>query len=123
MAKPLAALHRLWVHHKPTVIMMVAAIAAAVFFAVQVNDRGRDWRDRPAEAAPIEPWMTVRFVARSYLVRPALISDAIGAEKTRWKLSLEELAALQGRPVEDLIADLEAFLAEHRPPRREPRGQ
>lgn len=55
MAKPLAALHRLWVHHKPTVIMMVAAIAAAVFLAFRSMTAvaiGVIARQRPPQLSP-----------------------------------------------------------------------
>ena len=76
------------------------------------------------EGEAIRPWMTIPYIAKSHLVAPQVLYDAIAfppAEHHRpWPVG--RIARVQGRPVEALIAQLENAIARahgHAPPHPE----
>jgi len=110
MRNLLATLRLLWAHHKPTMILMAAACAAVLFFAVQFVFDHRHWRDRPPERPEVEAWMTIRFVARAYDHPPEEIRAAIAYSDPERRLSFQDIASRQGRDVSELMSDLNSFL-------------
>lgn len=115
----LATLRLLWANHKPTMILMAAACAAVLFFAVQFVFDHRHWRDRPPERPEIEAWMTIRFVARAYDHRPEEIREAIAYTDPERRLSFQDIASQQGRDVSELMFDLNTFLDAEEAKRKE----
>lgn len=115
----LATLRLLWANHKPTMILMAAACAAVLFFAVQFVFDHRHWRDRPPERPEIEAWMTIRFVARAYDHRPEEIREAIAYADPERRLSFQDIASRQGRDVSELMFDLNTFLDAEEAKRKE----
>ena len=115
----LATLRLLWANHKPTMILMAAACAAVLFFAVQFVFDHRYWRDRPPERPEVEAWMTIRFVARAYEHRPEEIREAIAYADPERRLSFQDIASLQGRDVSELMFDLNTFLDAEEAKRKE----
>lgn len=115
----LATLRLLWANHKPTMILMAAACAAVLFFAVQFVFDHRHWRDRPPERPEVEAWMTIRFVARAYEHRPEEIREAIAYTDPERRLSFQDIASRQGRDVSELMFDLNTFLDAEEEKRKE----
>lgn len=102
-------------------IVFLLAVAATGLFAVRGVRRAIYWRAHRDE--PIRPWMSVRYVSRSYRVPPHVLYEAIRLEPIpRDRRPLREIAREQNRPVEDLIKDLEetikGFRAHAPPPHR-----
>lgn len=96
-------------------VLAVALVASLVFGGRAVVF----WIDRPPMAErnqPVAAWMTPRYVARSWGLPPDLVLDAIEAPRPRPEgpVSLRRIATLRGVPVEEVIADLEAAIAEFR---------
>lgn len=74
------------------------------------------------EDEPIEPWMTVGYIGRSWDLSPRAIDEAAGLpppEDGR-PFTLAEIARRRGVPVEVVIAEVEAALAELRSRDRPP---
>ncbi len=79
--------------------------ARAVMIATMLRNEG------PASTLPIAPWMTPRYIVRAYHVPPSemrALLDLSPGEGGR--LTLEEIAARRGVPVETLIARIEQAL-------------
>lgn len=91
-------------------VMTAFFVGRAIFFAFV-------WMDPDRGLHPIEPWMTPRYIARTYdIPRPEmqLILD-LGPDETP-RQPLEKLADARGIPVEALIDAFNALL-DARPPR------
>jgi hypothetical protein len=64
---------------------------------------------------PIQPWMTVPYIARSYRVPSAACYQALGLPPMpRDRRPLVAIARAQNRPVSQLIADLQKAIAQYR---------
>ncbi len=64
---------------------------------------------------PIRPWMSVPYVARSYRVPPTTLYGALGLPaRPHDRRPLAEIAHLQGRPVQDLIGELQSAIQQFR---------
>ncbi len=65
---------------------------------------------------PIRPWMTVPYVAHSYHVPASGLYSALGlsAARPRDRRTLAEIARSQGRPVGQVIAELQQAIAQER---------
>jgi hypothetical protein len=99
--------------------VLVAAFLLAAFgtglFATRAIRRAVYWQTHRDE--PIKPWMSVRYVARSYRVPPHVLYQAIGLEpQPRDRRPLREIAREQNRSVEDLISELQEAIKHARPP-------
>lgn len=65
--------------------------------------------------APIETWMTVGMVSRSYDVPRSVVAEAAGVpDGTGDRRPLAEIASAKGIAPDDLIARLNAAIADHR---------
>lgn len=65
--------------------------------------------------APIEAWMTVGMVSRSYDVPRSVVAEAAGLGEGGFdRRPLSEIATGQGIATADLIARLDAAIARHR---------
>lgn len=114
MKRP-APLRILWDHHKPTLFLLGLALVMALFFATRFAVHWVYWNDQRNYHTEIEPWMTIGFVARSWHRAPESVALLIGNPDDLHRKTLEEIAQDQGRPVEDLIADLTTALEQGRP--------
>lgn len=114
MKRP-APLRILWDHHKPTLALLALALAVALFFAVRFMVHWVYWQDQRGARPDLEPWMTVGFIAHAWHQPPESIALLIGDPDKLHRKSLEDIARDQGRPVEDLIAELTAALSKGRP--------
>ncbi|WP_323771889.1 hypothetical protein [Antarctobacter sp.] len=94
----------------------VLACAFTLFFAGRFVMGAIFWADPAHRDVPPAPWMTPRFVAHSWHLPPDLVADALALSQDRreGRITLGQLAAERGVPVETLIAELETAIAAHR---------
>ncbi len=105
---------RLWQSHRKALIGFVLAATITLFFLVRLTVQAIYWSNPAHHDMPPQPWMTVRFVGRSWGIDPGLIDDKAGFPDPRaaggHPLTLAEIARQRGQPVEQVIAELEAVL-------------
>lgn len=95
--------------------MFLLAVVATGLFGVRAVRRAIYWRNHRDE--PLRPWMSVRYVSRSYRVPPHVLYKAIKvAPIPHDRRPLRDIAREQNRPVEDLIAELKEAIIHSRPP-------
>lgn len=102
-------------------IVFLLAVFVTGLFAVRAVRRTVYWRTHRDE--PIRPWMSVRYVSRSYSVPPHILYEAIRLEPIPHdRRPLKEIAREQNRPVDELIRELQeaikGFRAHAPPPPR-----
>lgn len=99
-------------------ILIVAIALVGLFtinFAVRTVQHARRFHARADE--PIQSWMNIPYIAHSYHVPPQVIADALGIPPgTRDPRPLREIAATQGRSVDELVSDIMAAINRFRPP-------
>lgn len=91
------------------------ALALALFFAVRLTIHTIRWEIHAEE--PIEGWMTVGYVGRSWRLDPREIDRIAGLplpEEAGRPLTLARIAADRGVPVAEIIAAVEAAVAQLR---------
>ena len=109
---------RLWREHRLLVLGFVLLLALSIFFAVGAIRQARDFD--VAQEQPIAPWMTPRYVARSWDVPRETMMEILGLEAGNpRRRTLADIAAEQGVTVEDYIARIEAGIAAFRAGRGE----
>jgi hypothetical protein len=87
------------------------AVAVALFFAVRFITSAVYWAGHQSE--PVQPWMTVGFVGHSWGVDPRQIDQIAGLPLPNGHpLTLSEIAARDGAPVSEIIARVEAAVAQ-----------
>lgn len=87
------------------------AVLLAFAFAGSLLWRLASWEVHEEE--PLAPWMTVRYIGRSWDVSPREIHALAGLprpEEARRPLTLGEIAERRGVPVEEVIAEVDAAL-------------
>lgn len=96
------------------ILSLAFAIAGLVtlFFLVRFAASTMVWTDPALQNQDIAGWMTPRYVSRSWQVAPEVVASGSGVEMdgSGRRLTLAEIAAAQGRSVDDLIAELEATI-------------
>lgn len=91
----------------------VLALALAAFFGWRFVDRAIYWSDPTHIHQTPAPWMTLGYLGRSWHVDPRELAAALALDPdARRGRRLEEIAADQGVPVADVIARLNARLAQ-----------
>lgn len=91
------------------------ACAVTLFFAGRLVFFTAYWATH--REVPVEPWMTVGYVARSWGLDPRLLDAAAGLPEPQVKghpQSLAEIARDRGVPVAEVIAGVEAAVADLR---------
>jgi hypothetical protein len=84
------------------------ACAVTLFFAGRFVAFSVYWATH--QEVPVEPWMTVGYVARSWGLEPRALDAAAGTPIPEVKghpQTLEEIARDRGVPVDEVIADVE----------------
>ncbi len=100
-------LGHLWAHHKFLFLSFALALAVTLFFAIRTTVFFVYWSDPSHRNQPLEPWMTLGYVATSYDVQPEQVLALLGmSEAPRKRLTLKWIATRKGVPVETLITDL-----------------
>ena len=97
----------------------VIVLAFTLLFAVRTYRRAQFWGQHRDQ--PIAGWMRVGFVANSYEVPPSVLQRAIGLPPdTPDRRPLDKIAEDQGRPFDEVKADLERAIADFRTHRPRP---
>jgi hypothetical protein len=87
-------------------VLSVALIGVSIVRSVHMVSRMH-------EGEPIRPWMTVPYVAHAYRVPVSPLYQALGLPPRQHdRRPLVEIARLQHRPVQDVIADLQRAVAQ-----------
>lgn len=108
----LAALRR----HPALSAAFLLAVAVALWLLVEVASGLLGWSGRGEE--PLAPWMTIGYVGRTHDLDPRLIDATAGfptPDEAGHPLTLAEIAARQGVPVQDVYEQVERTLRELRP--------
>lgn len=102
----------LWRARPVLTMAFLLACAMTLFFAGRFTVYTVYWATH--REVPVEPWMTVGYVARSWGLDPRTLDEAAGLplpeEKGRPQ-PLSEIAQDRGVPVAEVIAEVEAALA------------
>ena len=109
------------VNRKQWLILAVLLIAVGftVFSTFRAARRAAYWREHRDQ--PIESWMTIGYISRSYRVPPQILQRAAGLPtETPDRRPLFQIAKDQGRPVEELITALEQSINDERSSRQRP---
>ena len=94
-------------------LAFVVLLAVAAVFAIGAIRHARDW-DIAADQ-PIEAWMTPRYIAHSWGLPRDMMMETLKLEPSPdGPQPLSEIAEERGVPVADLIAQIEAAVAEFR---------
>ena len=89
------------------------ACAVTLFFAGRFVAYSVYWATH--QEVPVEPWMTVGYVARSWGLEPRALDAEAGTPVPQVKghpQTLEEIARDRGVPVAEVIAEVEAAVAQ-----------
>ena len=95
------------------VILFLLVAGFTAFRAVHTVRRVVYWQAHRDE--PIRGWMTVGFVAHSYLVPPRVLYDALGlSDRPRDRRPLREIAKAQRRSMDEVRAILQDAITQAR---------
>lgn len=93
--------------HPTLMSAFVLAAALTLFFAGRFTLDLIYWSGHERE--PVRPWMTVGYVARSWDLHGPDIDSRAGLPRPEGRpLTLDEIAAQRGVPVDEIIAQVEA---------------
>ncbi|MBL4645983.1 MAG: hypothetical protein COA52_17230 [Hyphomicrobiales bacterium] len=100
---------------KITKIVFVLAIIIAVFFAGRLVVSLVYWNDARHIEQPLEPWMTIGYVARSYRVDRESLADTVPFAVQRGKReTLQNLSDAQKISLSELYAQIDVAIAQLR---------
>lgn len=121
MAAGLAVtLTKLWRTNRWLTISFVLTLTLALVFIIRASVFFVYWQHHEDE--PVEGWMTIRYVAKSYRVSPKLLHDAIGLPETGPDhRPLIRIARERNQPLDQLTNQIiEAIEAARNPPAPSP---
>lgn len=120
-AGPAVTLKRLWRHNRWLTIAFALTLTLALVFIIRAGVFFVYWQQHQDE--PIEGWMTVRYIARSYRVDPKIVHDAAGLPRTGPdRRPLVKIASEDGRPLDEMTARILEAIRADRAARGEPGG-
>jgi hypothetical protein len=107
------ALRKLWKEHKVAATAFVVALVIALFFAARLAYFMVYWSDPAHRNQPIEDWMTIGYVARSYDVpRDKLAEAIVVTPRLGQRMTLADIAAERGVTTESLKTELRRAIAQ-----------
>ena len=116
-----ATLKRLWRHNRWLTIAFALTLTLALVFIIRAGVFFVYWQQHRDE--PIEGWMTVRYVARSYRVDPKIVHDAAGLTETGPdRRPLVRIAREDGKPLDEITARILEAIRADRAARGQPEG-
>lgn len=99
----------IWRRHPWLTLTFVLAVILALGFAGRAARLALDWNRGPA---PVEDWMTPRYIVHSYGIDPNLLAQVLGKVPGESPLdTLAEIARARGVQVADLVAEVQALVA------------
>jgi hypothetical protein len=116
-----ATLKRLWRHNRWLTLAFALTLTLALVFIIRAGVFFIYWQQHRDE--PIEGWMTVRYVARSYRVDPKIVHDAVGLPETGPdRRPLVRIAREDGKPLDEMTARILEAIKADRAARGRPGG-
>ena len=120
-AGPAVTLKRLWRHNRWLTIAFALTLTLALVFIIRAGVFFVYWQQHRDE--PIEGWMTVRYIARSYRVDPKIVHDAIGLPETGPdRRPLVRIAREDGKPLDEMTTGILQAIRADRAARGQPGG-
>jgi hypothetical protein len=105
-------IRHLWKHHPVALTLFALAAALVVVFALRIAVASVYWADPDHRHSQPEPWMTPKFVARSWDVPIDDVITALGLTTRPGKrMTLEQIAKARDIPPVALLTQLNAYLA------------
>ncbi|MBC7284472.1 hypothetical protein [Hoeflea sp.] len=118
-AGPLATLKRLWRTNRWLTVSFLLTLTLALVFTIRAGVFFVYWQHHEDE--PVEGWMTIRYVAKSYRVSPKLLHDALGLPQTGPDhRPLIKIARERNQPLDALTAQIIAAIESERAGRQLP---
>ena len=100
----------LWAKHPFASVAFALALGGLVVFGSGFVRDTLYFNDPAHRNQDLEPWMTPRYVVRVYDLPPEDVSRVLGLSPgTAPRLTLERIAETQGRPLAQVLADLDAL--------------
>jgi hypothetical protein len=100
----------IWRRHPWLTLTFVLAVVLALGFAGRAAKLALDWNRGPA---PVEDWMTPRYLVHSYDIDPEVLAQVLGKQPGESPLdTLAEIARARGVPVAEVTAAVQALVAE-----------
>ncbi len=97
--------------------LIVLGFAISIALVAVFLIRSVHYAARLHSQEPIQPWMSVPYVARSYKVAPSVLYQALElSPRPHDRRPLAAIARAQHRPVQAVITDLESAIQRARPP-------
>lgn len=119
---PLVTLRKLWRHNRWLTLAFLLTLTLALVFTIRAGVFFVYWQQHQDE--PIEGWMTVRYVARSYRVDPKIVHDAIGLPRTGPdRRPLIRIAREDGKPLDQITERVLEAIRANRIARGQPAGE
>lgn len=116
-----ATLRRLWRQNRWLTLAFALTLTLALVFIIRAGVFFVYWQQHQDE--PIEGWMTVRYVARSYRVDPKIVHDAVGLPETGPdRRPLVRIAREDGKPLDEMTARILEAIKADRAARGRPGG-
>ena len=110
----MSRLNRFFTKHRIAIVGFALAVILLGFFLVKIVLDMLFWNDPAHRRVDPAAWMTPGFIAHSWHVDGRDLAFAIGiTEKPEGRPTLEEIAEMRGVPVAQVIAEVQAFLAEN----------
>lgn len=103
---------RLWRRHPVLTLAFALALLAALFFGGRALTFAvtLGWRSEQ----PVAGWMTPRYIQRTYDLPHEVIAGILDVDdQTEARLPVDALARQLGRPLAEVLADLEKAIAAH----------
>jgi hypothetical protein len=93
----------------------VLAFALTLVFAIRLTLSAVHWSDPDSRDAPIEGWMPLGYVARSWEIPRDVLAESLNLDPgTQPRRNLEQIAEDRGVPLETLVEVLRQAIAAHR---------
>lgn len=97
--------------HPLVMTVLAVSVVVTLFFGFRLVAGVVYWSQHREE--PVRAWMTVGYVGKSWHLDPREIDRVAGLPLPQGRpLTLEEIARQRGVPVEEIIAKVEAAVAE-----------
>jgi hypothetical protein len=99
-----------WRRHPWLTLTFVLAVVLALGFAGRAARLALDWNRGPA---PVEDWMTPRYIVHSYGIDPKVLARVLEKQPGESpRDTLAEIARTRGVPVADIMSAVQALVAE-----------
>lgn len=106
----------LWQNQRIVLIAFLSVVCIGAFFGARTISSTIYWMDPAHQDQELAPWMTPRYVARSYDLPPEVLDPAlfIGRDAQPHRISLGNIALEHGLTMEELQARIDAAAAQWR---------